>query len=204
MIFSGSLLHIFPIQNDSTNKWISPQDISMGIDNKTLQSDLTILFTDYYKGLMIGEQTGNWNEANNKLERIFEYQNKNSDQLPSKAKIKAEIFYNKINFFKRAAFAYMISGLLLLILAFVQIFKTSISYKYLSQIFKYLILLIFYWTDCIPWSKVVYFRTCTMEQRVRNHTFYCLGNCFCRITFFTQISEHTCLNLNFSSNIYLN
>jgi cytochrome c-type biogenesis protein CcsB len=164
MIFSGSMLHIFPNPSDSSDKWLSPEDISFGIDNKELQSKLTLLFTDYYKGLKIGQATGQWGEADNKLDRIIEYQKANGKNLPSSSKIKAEVFYTKINFFKRAAFAYLISGLLLLILAFVQIFKPNLSSRYLSLFFKYLILIIFlghtatlglrwYISGHAPWSN---------------------------------------------------
>ena len=73
MVYSGSLLKIFPIPNHRNNKWASPLDF----DQKEVQSDMAEsinLFTDYFDKLNSSIKSRNYTNADLSLQNIREYQ----------------------------------------------------------------------------------------------------------------------------------
>lgn len=165
MIFSGGILHIFPLKGDKNNKWLSSEDISFPMDNQVLQKELILLFTDYYRGLKTGITTGNYLEADQKLDKIIKFQKENGgDILPSENKINAEIFYNRINYFKHASKLYLLFGLMFLALLFTRLMKPSVKINKLLIFSKYAIIFLFightlilalrwYISGHAPWSN---------------------------------------------------
>ena len=82
------------------------------------------LLSNYYKAVGEAMSSGNWEDANEGLIRIKSYQLMNGGtNLPSSNKINLEILYNKVNIFGKLAIAYVLIGLLLLILHLIDIFK---------------------------------------------------------------------------------
>ncbi|MDD3080006.1 MAG: cytochrome c biogenesis protein CcsA [Paludibacter sp.] len=84
------------------------------------------LFENYLSSVKTALGNGNWQPANETLNKISEYQKKyGGNNLPSDTRIKLELLYNKLNVFINLMIAYAIVGLLLLALHFFYIFKPT-------------------------------------------------------------------------------
>ena len=67
-------------------------------------------------------KTGNWSAADKAIGEVVKYQKfYGADVYPSENKIAAEIFYNQYNVFEKLMPYYLLMGILLLVLSFVQI-----------------------------------------------------------------------------------
>ncbi len=164
MVYTGTLLHFFPVANDTTGKWIAVADMQMGHDMGASKEVLD-LFTDWYGKAKEGMITGKWENANIALDKIFEYQKINGkNHIPTESNVKAEIFYNKSNFFSHASKAYIILGFILLISLFVKLLNPSVNPSIIIKISLFAIILIFalhtaflglrwYISGHAPWSN---------------------------------------------------
>jgi cytochrome c-type biogenesis protein CcsB len=106
-----------------------------------------ILLSGYYKAVNEAMTSGNWGDANEKLNRIKNYQFTNGgNNLPSKSKITLEITYNDLNIFGKLGIVYALMGFLLLILHLTDIFKYKAGLdKYLnSAIYPFLFVFLIY------------------------------------------------------------
>jgi cytochrome c-type biogenesis protein CcsB len=136
MIFSGSYLKVLPIPNDANNTWISPQDLqrnpSIGLNNPFAQS----FYSSYITALRTGLNTGNWNDANQLVDNLEQYQIANgSAVLPSKAKVSSEILLNDLSVFSRLSKSYGLLGLAFLTLVFMAVFKPQTNLHLYLKIF---------------------------------------------------------------------
>ncbi len=139
MVFSGNLLKIIPVANDSNNTWISKH--SHG-GNSHDSHVATKFFNTYGTALKKALETNDYSEANNLLDELKSYQIKNGGTvLPSASKINAEIFLNKLNIFSRLALVYVLLGLAFLFFLFVSVFKPSINLKKIYKILFTLVLI---------------------------------------------------------------
>ncbi|MBA1433180.1 MAG: cytochrome c biogenesis protein CcsA [Epsilonproteobacteria bacterium] len=123
MVFTGSLLKIWPKPNDINNKWYATID---ALENFPQKESLRIralaltYFTDIDKAL----QSGEWSQSDADLQKIAEYQKfYGAAVYPPAGKIKAEIFYNHSNVFEILWPLYFVVGFVLLILSFIKIIK---------------------------------------------------------------------------------
>lgn len=124
-LFIGDFLRVFPLKNDSNNKWLN---INEALNDENEQSnEINILVKNYYFSLLEGTQTNDWSKANIALQNIKNYQGNLSAIVPAKSKIKTELFFNEFNIFERLTPFYLILGSSLLILVFVNIFKPNIK-----------------------------------------------------------------------------
>ena len=106
---------------DDNFKWYSPLD---AIQNFTGQNQMAI--QSVVKGLMAALAEHNWEAANNFIDMTALYQDKvGTDIKPSKEKVNAEILFNKIDIFFNLTLFYVLLGLVMIVLAFVVIFKPS-------------------------------------------------------------------------------
>lgn len=165
MVISGGIFHVFPIKGDKDNKWISVKDLENKMSSITNQEELYKMYIDYYKGLLIGTKTGNWKEANYKLDIILKYQQEaGGSGIPSEAKIHAELIYNKINYFSYASKLYLIFGLILLIVLFIKVLKSNVKIDFFINFSKIAIITLFightgtlavrwYISGHAPWSN---------------------------------------------------
>jgi len=124
-----------------------------------------MLLTNYLKAANDAMASGNWELANEQLNRIKSYQLINGGtNLPSKSKINLEIFYNTINIFGSLAITYAILGFLLLMMHLFSIFKFKSGLdKYLNfALYPFALVFIIYtaglairWyiSDHAPWSN---------------------------------------------------
>ena len=102
MVFSGSLFRLFPRQNDQTNTWISPADITQGHLTSTNSEEAKTLFLNYLQALSDGSNSANFEAANIALSRISEFQKVHGSAIiPSESKLSAELFLNKLDVFSR-------------------------------------------------------------------------------------------------------
>jgi cytochrome c-type biogenesis protein CcsB len=125
MVFSGSLLRIFPIPDDGNQTWVSNQNHNHG-PNETPRHEIFIsgFFKNYRNALKAGITNGNFTEANSLLADLKEYQQINGSVImPSDTQLNAEILLNKLNVFNRLAAGYMLLGVAFLLLLFVGVFK---------------------------------------------------------------------------------
>ena len=132
----GEILKIFPIPNDSNNKWISSSEVSS--DNfETVDSLFTTnIIPLYLRELDKSLVSKNYQNADRILESIKGFQIKYGEKiLPSNDKIKAEILYNKYDIFKTLFLYYFLAGLIFFLFIIIQIFISSTK---LNQLFKYL------------------------------------------------------------------
>ena len=119
MVFNGSLLKIFPIPNDVNNTWISPIDKQASSSQNAAPG--LMLFSDYINKLIEGIKSGNYREAEVALGKISDYQVKEGASIiPSNTKTNLEVFYNKINIFKRLFPVFMMLGIVLFAFLFTQ------------------------------------------------------------------------------------
>ena len=132
----GEILKIFPIPNDSNNKWISSSEVSSEnfetVDSLFTTNIIPLYLRELDKSLV----SKNYQNADKILESIKGFQIKYGEKiLPSDDKIKAEILYNKYDIFKTLFLYYFLAGLIFFLFIIIQIFISSTK---LNQLFKYL------------------------------------------------------------------
>ncbi|QKF73324.1 cytochrome c biogenesis protein [Aliarcobacter faecis] len=165
-VFNGSLLNIFPKVYDQKSaddnfKWYSPLD---AMQNFTGQNQAAI--QSVIKGLMSALAEHNWEAANNFIDMTALYQDKvGTDIKPSKNKVNAEIIFNKLDIFFNLTLAYVLLGFIMIVLAFVVIFKPSFKPEKTTKIIFSILALLFiiqtfgmgyrwYLSGHAPWSDI--------------------------------------------------
>jgi cytochrome c-type biogenesis protein CcsB len=106
-LIQGEMLAIFPVENAENDQWQASHE----------------LLDEYINKLWEGLQSGDWKEANRTLDSIRAYQKTHSTLTINDQKIKAELSYNRQNIFNQCKKLYLIPGGLLLVLAFISLFR---------------------------------------------------------------------------------
>ena len=162
MVLQGGYLKIFPIENDPDNKWATAQEYHDLKGHGTEEGDI---FEVYLQTLDEARASGNYQEANNIIAKISRDQLRFAGAiLPSATKVKFEIFYNKINIFKTLFPVYLVIGILLVAIFFLQTFKPSLEFKLISKILLWVLIISFvaqslglavrwYISGHAPWSN---------------------------------------------------
>ena len=133
MVYNGSFLRVFPIPMHPNDKWASPMDFQQKENQYDLSSSKK-LFADYFDKVRLNIETNNYIEAGNALQQIKKYQQKEGAKIiPSTSKTNMEVFYNKINIFKNLFPVFMLLGILLFGVLFVQIFKPSLEFRWIVR-----------------------------------------------------------------------
>ncbi len=139
---SGSILRVLPIPGDANNTWVSFSDSS-----ELEQEDIKIMRNSvplYLSRVEEGVLKNNLTDADNILEGINNFQKKFGSQvMPDAKKVKAEILYNKYDVFKKLFSWYMISSVLMLILAIIHIIIPRKPLQYGLYFFQGLLILFF-------------------------------------------------------------
>ena len=109
-----------------------PMDGMMGSDKSTGPEGL---LSAYFSAVLHGEESGDWSFANSALLSLKNYQFLNGGvQLPSKTKVKFEVFYNNLSIFLTLAILYGLIGVLLIGLHIINILKYNPKIeKYLNK-----------------------------------------------------------------------
>ena len=101
------------------------------------------LLGGYFRAIVVAEKNNNWNQADEALEKISDYQLKwGKEIIPSQAKINWELRYNNWDVFFKIMIIYAVLGLVLLILAFTKLFTENYKlYSWLEGILLSLVIL---------------------------------------------------------------
>ncbi|GHT60187.1 hypothetical protein AGMMS50239_08630 [Bacteroidia bacterium] len=108
-LVNDQMLNIFPEPDAPNHKWSASNEL------------LNIYLFYVQKGL----KTGDWMQAEQSLEAIRDYQKKNTTLQIDNQKLKAELLYNRLTIFQQCKKIYLISGGILLVLAFISLFKKN-------------------------------------------------------------------------------
>ena len=130
----GYLLKIFPKPNDPNKTWYNPIDAIKAFPPKESQV-VQYLVSSYLKSVLEGINNNKWKHANEVLEIIKNFQKfYGSELIPPQEKVEAEIFYNRIALFEKLILAYILIGLVLLIVAFASIIKPNLQLQMIKKI----------------------------------------------------------------------
>jgi len=162
-LLQGSMLNILPLPNDPLHTWTSPVIFSeMAVDNPEIAGQV---FEQYIADLRSAVATDDYSKADESLAKLSNYQqSEGAGIIPSKQKVKVEVFYNKANVFKRLFPIYLTFGILLVVLFFLQILKPSLGFDKLSKFFFVILIVAFaaqtiglilrwYISGHAPWSN---------------------------------------------------
>ena len=164
MVFTGSIIKIWPKPNDANNKWFATIKAleSFSPQNGAQIRDAAVaFFTSADKAVA----SGDWSQVNNAIDKIAAYQKKYGAAVyPSQNRIKAEMFYNKTNIFERLYPLYLLMGFILLVLSFTKIIKPKFKMQAVSKISLVLLIIFFiahtvglalrwYISGHAPWSN---------------------------------------------------
>jgi cytochrome c-type biogenesis protein CcsB len=133
MVFTGSLLRIWPKPNDLNNKWYATIEALKTFSAEQALKVRTIAI-EYFTAVDASLSSGDWSKADAGLKKIDEYQKfYGSAVYPSENKIKAEVFYNHSNIFEILWPLYFVMGFVLLILSFVKILKPKFQMEKVTK-----------------------------------------------------------------------
>ena len=143
MVFTGSLMKIWPKPNDLNNKWFATIE---ALQDFAPEYGLQVrnLAVAYFTSVDAALTSGDWSKANTAITEIAKYQKTYGAAVyPSESRIKAEMFYNKANIFETLYPYYLLMGFILLILSFTKIIKPSFKIEWASRISLYLLIIFF-------------------------------------------------------------
>ena len=143
MVFTGSLLKMWPLQSDPSNKWYATIEALQTFDEASslkVRDAAVAYFTSVDNAL----GSGNWSDSDIALEVMAAYQKSEGTAVyPSKNRINTEIFYNGANIFERIYPLYLLMGFVLLVLSFTKIIKPSFKMTFVTKASLYLLIVFF-------------------------------------------------------------
>ena len=165
-VFNGSLLNIFPKVYDEQSaddnfKWYSPLEAMEEFSGQNQAAIGSVV-----RGLFNSTMDFDWNSANNYIDMIALYQDKvGTDIKPTASKVNAEIVFNKLDIFFNLTLAYVLLGFVMVVLAFVVIFKPEFKPAKTTKIILAILSILFaiqtfgmgyrwYLSGHAPWSDI--------------------------------------------------
>ena len=165
-VFNGSLLNIFPKVYDEQSaddnfKWYSPLEAMQEFSGQNQAAIGSVV-----RGLFNSTMDFDWNSANNYIDMIALYQDKvGTDIKPTASKVNAEIVFNKLDIFFNLTLAYVLLGFIMVVLAFVVIFKPEFKPAKTTKIIFAILTILFaiqtfgmgyrwYLSGHAPWSDI--------------------------------------------------
>lgn len=164
MVYTGSLVRMWPRPNDANHKWDATIEALQGLSPKEGEM-VRLMAVSYFSAIDAAMKSGNWSDADKGLALIDKYQRfVGASVYPSETKITVEILYNKANVFEQLWPLYFLIGFLLLILSFVKILKPDFKLELFSKVSLGLLILFFaahtaglgmrwYISGHAPWSN---------------------------------------------------
>ncbi|PHM17498.1 MAG: cytochrome C biogenesis protein [Sulfuricurvum sp. PD_MW2] len=143
MVYTGSLIRIWPKPNDKNHKWDATIEALQTLTPK--ESEIVrLLAVGYFGSIDESMKSGDWKKADEALARIDKYQRfVGASVYPNDMKSKIEIFYNKANIFEQLWPLYFVVGFTLLILSFIKIIKPAVRAEWISKVSFSLLVLFF-------------------------------------------------------------
>jgi cytochrome c-type biogenesis protein CcsB len=133
MVYSGSLLQIFPKPKDENNKWLSPIDAMKNFKSEDARI-IQMMTANYFEKVEAATKSGDWQAAAKALSLIDMFQHKfGSKVMLSKKHVDMEIKYNELGIFGKLVPVYILLGILVLIAAFVNILNPKFSIKWVMR-----------------------------------------------------------------------
>ena len=133
MVFTGSLLKMWPKQDDANNKWLGTRDALQNFAPQNAQQVREIAI-DYFTSIDTSLKENNWSSSDAALSKIVEYQKKYGAAVyPDANKVKAEMFYNHSNIFEVLWPLYFVIGFILLVLSFIKILKPTFQMVFITK-----------------------------------------------------------------------
>ncbi|MGJ0358763.1 cytochrome c biogenesis protein CcsA [Aliarcobacter cryaerophilus] len=165
-VFNGALLNIFPKVYDEQSvddnfKWYSPIEAMQEFSGQNQAAIGSVV-----RGLFNSTMDFDWNSANNYIDMIALYQDKvGTDIKPTASKVNAEIVFNKLDIFFNLTLAYVLLGFIMVVLAFVVIFKPEFKPAKTTKIILAILSILFaiqtfgmgyrwYLSGHAPWSDI--------------------------------------------------
>ena len=134
MVYMGTLLQIYPIPKDINNRWVNPQEAIKTFPEK-LSTMIRQMTGHLFNGVEQGLKDANWTDANQALDIMTMYQKKfGTKVLLSDTHVDIELKYNSLGLLSKIVPIYLVVGILLLILSFINVLKPSFSLKWVMKI----------------------------------------------------------------------
>lgn len=135
MIFSGRFLKVFPVPGDTSNTWLSPEDVLNQHNPANSGTIIDQFYPMYIPALQSAIQSKDWSLADRMVSELGQYQQKYGGAiLPSEGTVSAELLFNKLNIFNRLTGLYALLGLVFLTLLFTSVFRPKTNLKLAAQI----------------------------------------------------------------------
>tara|TARA_R110000868_G_scaffold145181_4_gene365284 strand:- start:69271 stop:72453 length:3183 start_codon:yes stop_codon:yes gene_type:complete len=139
----GEIIKVFPLLDDENNKWISAVEYRSGkfqVSDSLYGNFIRNAVPFYLMTLKKAIQNDDYTQADKLLAAFKQNQyNHGAAVLPSENKIKAEVFYNKVDIFNKLYKYYASIGLLMFFFLIFQIFKDRKGLRIGIQTFKVVI-----------------------------------------------------------------
>ncbi|MDP3301720.1 MAG: cytochrome c biogenesis protein CcsA [Sulfuricurvum sp.] len=133
MVYTGSLIQMWPKPNDQNNKWYATIEALQTLDPKDSQM-VRLMAVGYFSAVDGALKSGDWSQADKALSLIEKFQHfAGASVYPSDTKVKVELAYNKWNIFEQLWPLYFIIGFALLLLSFLKILKPSFNLNVFSK-----------------------------------------------------------------------
>ncbi|MFY9143041.1 cytochrome c biogenesis protein CcsA [Sulfuricurvum sp.] len=164
MVYTGSLVRMWPIPGDKNHKWDATIDALQSLPPKDSEM-VRLMAISYFGSIDEAMKSGDWSKADEALARIAKYQRfVGASVYPNDTKTNVEIIYNKFNIFEQLWPLYFVVGFTLLILSFIKILKPSFKEEIFTKISFGLLVLFFvahtaglimrwYISGHAPWSN---------------------------------------------------
>ncbi|MBK9258025.1 MAG: cytochrome c biogenesis protein CcsA [Saprospiraceae bacterium] len=136
MVFSGSLLKLFPVENHPNDHWDAPsgQHLHQQLDISA-EAFPDRFYKAYIEQVREAVQTNNWSIPNSLLQELSMYQQKLGQEIiPSQTKLSAEILLNDLNVFGKLSKYYGLMALVFLALLFTNVFSPGKSLRFALNI----------------------------------------------------------------------
>ena len=142
-LINDQLIRLFPKADDPNQRWYAPgEDLSVFSTEDSVFISTT--FWMYLREVREAVKSQNWNNADNLLQTILNYQYayNNIPNLTAN-KIALEVEYNQLDIFRWCKIGYLSLGGLLLILSFFLFFKERCWIRWIIRILGCIVLLVF-------------------------------------------------------------
>ena len=121
---SGSILKIFPIPDNSNNKWVSYPELGQAGLKGMVATYTKSILPLYFSALNAATASNDYKQSDELLESINGFQKKFGNKVrPSEDQITSEILYNKYDVFNKLFYWYILAAILMLFFTIFQIFK---------------------------------------------------------------------------------
>lgn len=140
---SGEILKVYPLPGDKNNTWLSYSGVN-ATPHDTVLATVKNILPLYVQSLDESVKSKDYTFPNSLLEGLSNYQHKYGKHImPSDDKVEAEILYNKYDVFKKLFSWYLYAGLVMFVIAIIQIFNSRKWVNVGLNIFRWIIGLLF-------------------------------------------------------------